>query len=184
MNLEIFKVEDKSGKYSKESFIQKNHNEEYEYIISFCQENKIYDLPFKEKVYLCVNNIKVVPKCNNKNCNSKVNFKNSNLGYYEYCSNKCVSSDPKVKEKKEKKSLERFGTKAPSQAKEIKEKTISTNQNRYGGNSPMSSIDIQNKAKETLFQNYSVYNSSQSKEIVEKRIESFKKNINKFKILQ
>ena len=48
MNLDIFKINDPSGKMYKESYVSKNFTEEYEFII---QKIDI-DIPFKEKVYL------------------------------------------------------------------------------------------------------------------------------------
>jgi hypothetical protein len=83
-----------------------------------------------------------------------VKFKNSTIGYLKYCSNKCISSDPDVIKQKEIKSLEKFGTKYPSQSKEIKEKSNLTNQIKYGGNSPMNSPTIQEKSKRTLQENW------------------------------
>ena len=174
MNLEIFKNPDPSGRMSKESFLFKNHREEYDYIIEFCGINKIFDIPFKEKVYLCLNGIKSVQLCKNTNCNNKVKFKNSTLGYNEYCSKGCISSDPNIKSMKEQKSLERFGTKTPAESKEIKEKIIKTNNAKYGANSAMCLKETQEKSKQTLIKNYGVSNPSESKELLNKRIESFK----------
>jgi len=174
MNLEIFKNPDPSGRMSKESFLFKNHREEYDYIIEFCGINKIFDIPFKEKVYLCLNGIKSVQLCKNTNCNNKVKFKNSTLGYNEYCSKGCISSDPNIKSMKEQKSLERFGTKTPAESKEIKEKIIKTNNAKYGANSAMCLKETQEKSKQTLQINYGVDNPVKSKELLNKRIESFK----------
>lgn len=181
MNLDIFKKDDPSGKMCRETYLLKNHNKEYEYIKEYSIENNLNDLPFKEKVYLCINNIKTLPTCKNPNCNKNVKFKNTKLGYLKYCSNKCISSDPNIKEKKERKSLEKWGTKSPAQSKIIKEKIIETNINKYGGRSPMSSKTTQIKSKETLNNNWGVDNPSKSKEISKKRVESFKKNIKKYK---
>lgn len=174
MNLDIFKLVDKSGRMSKESFLIKNHKEEYDYIINWCDENKITDVSFKEKSYLCLREIKQIPVCKNKSCNKKVQFINSTLGYREYCSTKCVSSDPNIKQIKEKKSIEKWGTKTPAESDQIKEKIISTNKSVYGCNSPMSNKIVQEKSKKTLFENWGVDNPSKSDELLKKRIESFK----------
>jgi len=176
MDLDIFRKNDPSGKLNKESYLFKNHTEEYNYIIDYCRKNEIFDISFKEKVYLCLNNISKVPICKNPNCNKKVNFINSTLGFREYCSNKCISSDPDIKKIKEMKSLEKFGTKTPAESKLIKDKIIQTNQLKYGGNSPMSSEKIQEKSKETLIENWGVDNPAKSSKILDRRIESFKKS--------
>jgi len=174
MNLEIFKQTDPSGRMSKEYYLFKNHKEEYDYITEYCGLNKIFNIPFKEKVYLCINNLKKVPMCKNSNCNNIVKYKNSTIGYLDYCSNKCISSDPDIIKLKEQNSLKKYGTKSPTQSKEVKDKAIKTNQERYGGNSAMSSKEIQNKSKQTLLKNWGVDNPNKSKELLEKRIESFK----------
>jgi len=174
VNLEIFKKFDPSGKMCKESYLIKNHKEEYDYIIKYCEANNISKIAFKEKVYLCVNNINYLPVCKNSKCNNKVRFKNSTIGYLNYCSKVCISSDPNIKKIKEEKSFEKFGTKTPAESQYIKEKTKKTNNKRYGGNSPMSSIKIQEKSKETLMKNYGVDNPNKSPDILKKRVESFK----------
>ena len=176
MNLEIFNLPDPSGKMSKESYLIKNYIEEYNYIIKYCDKNKIFDIPFREKVFICINNMIKIPLCKNPNCNNTVKFKNSTLGYYEYCSNKCISSDPNIKKIKEEKSLIKYGTKSPSQSKQIKDKIIRTNQYLYNGNSPMSSKTTQEKSKKTLLKNFGVDNPNKSPEIIRKRVESFKKS--------
>jgi hypothetical protein len=121
------------------------------------------------------------PICKNPNCNNEVNYKNSTIGYLHYCSNKCISSDPNIKQIKEDKSFAQFGTKAPAQSRQIKDKIIKTNQERYGANSPMCLQETQKKSKETLFLNYGVHNPGESEELIKKRVESFKANIDQYK---
>lgn len=181
MNLDIFNTHDPSGKLTKESYLLKNHIEEYDYIQNYSIINNLIDIPFKEKVYLCLNQLKSIPICKNSNCNNKVIFRNSNLGYRDYCSNKCISSDPNIKKLKEEKSLEKWGTKTPAESNLISDKIKKTNQKKYGGNSPMSSSLIKEKSKSTLIKNWSVDNPSKSNDILKKRIESFKNNINSYK---
>lgn len=177
MNLEIFKIDDPSGKMSKESYVLNNHKEEYDYITTTIN----IDIPFKEKVYLVINGISEVPKCNNPVCQNNVKFKNSTLGYLKYCSNKCMGSDPQIVMKKQKKSIEKYGTKTPAESNIIKEKIKITNNLKYGGNSPMSSDEIKNKSKETLIKNWGVDNPNKSADILEKRVKSFRENIDTYK---
>lgn len=174
MNLDIFKTPDPSGKLSKESYLIKNHPDKYDFIIKYCIDNNLLDITFKEKVYLTTNNVKKVPICKNPNCEKRVKFKNSTIGYYDYCSNKCMSSDPIIKSKKEQTSLSKYGVTNPQKLQSIKNKIINTNQERYGSNSPMCSIETQNKSKETLLKNWGVDNPNKSPELIKKRIESFK----------
>lgn len=176
MNLKIFNEPDPSGRMSKESYLIKNHKNEYDYIINYCNLNELIDISFKEKVYLCLKSMEEVPTCKNKNCNKRVKFINSTLGYREYCSNKCISSDPNIKKIKEDKSFEKYGTKSPAQSNEIKEKIIKTNLEKWGGNSPMCSDEIKEKSKKTCYENWGVDNPNKSKELIKKRVESFKKS--------
>lgn len=176
MNLEVFNLPDSSGRMSKEPFLINNYKEEYDYIVDYCDYNNLLDISFKEKVYLTLNKLESVPVCKNINCKNRVNFKNSTIGYLDYCSKRCVSSDPDIIKIKEEKSLKKFGTRSPSQSKVVKDKSIKTNQIRYGQNSAMCLLETQEKSKDTLFKNYGVTNPSESKEIISKRIESFKKS--------
>ena len=181
MNLEIFKTTDPSGRMSKESFLIKNHKEEYDYIIDYSINNKILDISFREKVYLCLNNLKKIPVCKNPNCNKRVEFRNSTLGYREYCSTKCISSDPNIKKLKEENSIKKFGTKSPAQSQEVKDKSNMTNQERYGHNSAMCLKETQEKSKQTLIKNWGVDNPNKSSELILKRIKSFRNNIDQYK---
>lgn len=174
MNFDIFKSPDPSGKFSKESFISNNYPEEYNFIIDFSNNNNLNDVSFKEKVYLCVNEINKLPTCKNPNCNRLVSFINSSLGYREYCSTKCLSSDPDIKKIKQQKSIQKYGTNTPAQSQFIKDKIIKTNLKKWGANSPMCDLVIQQKSKDTLMKNWGVDNPSKSEKLVEKRVESFK----------
>lgn len=174
MNPEIFKTEDPSGRFSKEKYVSGNHPEEYEAVIGFSETNNLTHLTFKEKVYLFVNGIGKAPVCKNPNCGKPTKYRNSTLGFSEYCSKKCVSSDPGIKKSKEEKSFLKFGTKTPAESDQVKKKALETNRKKYGGDSPMSSMEIQQKSKDTLMKNWGVDNPNKNPEIVERRIETFK----------
>jgi hypothetical protein len=174
MDLEIFKKSDPSGSMCKEKSLLKTYPKEYEYIIDYCINNELGDLPFKEKVFISVNNLKEVPKCKNNNCSNKVKYKNSTIGYLTYCSNKCISSDENIKKSKQEKSIVKYGTKTPAESLEIKQKIIKTNLEKYGVNSAMCLEKTQEKSKQTLLKNWGVDNPNKSEELNKKRIESFK----------
>jgi len=177
--IEIIRKENgPSGRMYVEKYIKRIYPELHLEIISYCNE-KLNDISFKEKVYHYVHDIKEKILCCNSNCNNEVKFRNSTLGYYNYCSNKCISSDQKIKDIKEKKSYEKFGTKAPSMNIDVKRKMIKTNQETYGYNSPLQNENIKRKSKKTLFENYNVDNPNQSRILVERRIKSYSKNIKK-----
>jgi hypothetical protein len=177
MNLDIFKIPDPSGKMSKESYVEKYHKDEFDFITKSIAHN----LPFKEKVYLVINNLTEIPICKNPNCDNKVKFKNSNIGYSTYCSNKCIGTDPEMIQQKQNKSIEKFGTRTPAESQIIKNKIINTNKKKYGGHSPMTSDETKKKSRNTLNKNWGVDNPAKSDELLEKRISSFKENIDSYK---
>lgn len=181
MNFDIFKEEDKSGKMSKKSYLLKNHPKELEHILKWSNKNNLNELPLKEIIYLFINGINNSPICLNPNCNKLTKFKNRTLGYNNYCSNKCIGSDPNIIKQKEEKSLKKWGTKTPAESKVIKDKLLKTNNEKYGHNSPMSNKKIQEKFKKTLLKNWGVENPNHSEELIKKRVKSFKANIDSYK---
>jgi len=176
-DIEIIKKENgPSGKMYVEKYLKKYYLNIYENVISYCSKN-LNDIMFKEKVYHYVNDLKNNISCKNPICNNLVKFKNSTLGYYEYCSLYCVSNDPNIKTIKENKSFKKYGTKAPGMNQSIKNKMIETNQKKYGSNSPLQNKEIKMKSQNTLFKNYGVDNPNKSKELGEKRIITYSKNM-------
>jgi len=174
----ILEQTDPSGKLSKESYLKLNHNELYLEIINYSKLNEIETIPFKEKVYCYKYNI-IPPKCSNPNCNNYVKFKNSTIGYKKYCSIKCISSDPNIKDIKKQKSLEKFGTNTPAESQIIKDKIIKTNNERYGYNCSLQNEKIKEKSKRTLMKNYGVDVPLKSHIIQQKRISNF--NVNEWR---
>ena len=141
----ILKENGPSGRMYVEKYIKRNYPEIYIEVINYCDE-KLDDISFKEKVYHYVHDIKDKMFCKHPDCNNETKYHNSTLGYYEYCSIRCISSDPNIKKIKEDKSYEKYGTKAPGMNLDVKEKMIKTNQERYGGNSPKNNQEIINKS--------------------------------------
>lgn len=181
MDLKIFNKPDRTGRMSREKYLLNNFPEEYNYIIEWSVKNNLRDIPLKEKIYLCTNNLLDKPKCKNPNCDNNTKFKNRTIGYFSYCSNKCIGSDPNIIKQKENKSIKKYGTKTPAESKEIKDKIIKTNNIKYGFNSPMCNKIIQNKSKKTLMENWGVDNPNKHKDIIKKRVKSFKNNISQYK---
>lgn len=175
--LEEYNFNNKSGKMSSEKFVSINYIDDYNYIKDY---TKNLDIPFKQKVYHAVYNIDIMIVCKNGKCDNPVKFKNSKIGYLNYCSNKCVGTDPDIIKKKEEKSILNFGTKTPGESDIIKKKIVKTNNERYGGNSPMSDINVLEKSRNTLLKNWGVDNPNKNETINKKRAESFKENIESY----
>ena len=151
----IKKENGSSGRMYVEKYVKKNYPDIFNAVIEFCKD-KLIDLPFKEKVYHFVNDLKDIVYCSNPNCGNLVNFKNSTIGYHKHCSKGCISKDPNIKKLKEDKSYEKYGTKSPFLNSTVKEKILKTNQERYGCDNPLQNKEIREKCKETLFKNYGV----------------------------
>jgi len=160
---------DKSGKMFRYKYLDDNFSDILDKILDFSKKNKLIELPFKQQVYHWYNNIKEKQKCY---CGKMTKFKNSTIGYYKYCSKKCMDSSEKTKEKRKKTCLEKFGTNTPSENSKIKNKIIETNNKNYGTNSPLQNIDIKNKSIETLQKNYNVDSPLKSEVIKNKMIKT------------
>lgn len=92
-------------------------------------------------------------------------------GYAVYCSSKCSSIDPVVREKTKNTNIERYGVASILQIPEIHEKGVKANQSpeankkrektcmeRYGAPNPLASEEIQQKTKDTCVEKYGVEN--------------------------
>jgi hypothetical protein len=172
-----YKFDNKSGKMSMEKYVSKNFFDDYTYIVKYCEDNNINHLCFKEKVYHVINDIKTDVICVNELCDNLVKFKNSSMGYYDYCSNKCIGSDDKIKKKKENTNLKKFGHKHAAHSEHAKAITSKKYENRT--NSYKKSI--LNKRIKTLNDRYGVNNVASIDGLLERRVESFKKNIDAYK---
>ena len=123
----------RGGVMYNEKYVKKHYIEVYNKVMEFSTINDLLELPYNQKSYHFVHDIKEkYIKCNNCNCDKYVKFDDSNRGYHRYCSNRCVGSDPNIINQKENKSLEKFGTKTPAESDIIKQKIINTNIERYG----------------------------------------------------
>ena len=163
VNKELFNffVEDnKSGYKLTERWLKNNKPELYFNIINDFKE---FNIPFKEMVWLYVNNIKTPPTCPvcDKTLKMGRGFKE---GYPKYCSITCSNKSEHTKQKKR----NRFKQKDDAEKRKIVESRKKTNIKRYGVNNPFKSIKIQNKKKETILKKYGVDNVFKLDEVKEK----------------
>ena len=170
-----------SGKMFRKVYLEKHHIDILEEVLKYSENFKLIEIDFKEQVYCYIKNITEIQKCKNPNCNNKVKFRNSTLGYFEYCCNYCIGTDPKMVEKKENTSVKNYGVKYPQKLKEVKEKIRKTNQKRYGCNAPMQNKEVQQKSKNTFSKNYGKKDTKEYKEYIRKRVESFMINVDSWK---
>lgn len=108
--------------------------------------------------------------------------------YTRYCSTKCSTSSPEVREKTINTCMSRYGAAAPAQSQAVKDKAVKTSIERFGVEyhsqleevklakketslqkfgtvSPLLSPGVRAKSQETLMSNYGVTHPSQSPEI-------------------
>ena len=157
---------DTSGKMFKKQYLAKYYTDTLENINQYIIENNLTDLPFKQQVYHWLNEINHIIKC--KECDKKVKFKNSTIGYYTFCSKKCMNKSNITKNKRINTNIKNFGTKTPSESEIIKNKIIQTNIKKYGHNCSLQNKKVNEKSKNTLKKNYNVDNPLKSKIILDK----------------
>lgn len=134
-------------------FTEKHFKFHYPEFLEFLNDKyKDTQLTFQEKLYWYFNNITEKPKC--KYCGGETRFENALKGYREYCSYKCLNSDPDKKKKVEKTCLEKFGTKAPAQNRSVVYKMEQTNLRRYGVKNAMQNKNIAKKSHEMYIDKY------------------------------
>ena len=154
----FFLENNKAGLKTRESYIENNYNEIYTSINLYCDNiNLKGGIPFKEKIYIFVNNLTEVPIC--KNCGKKLKFKKSlREGYGSYCSVSCTNKhDGHILKSK---------LKWKQKEKDIKEKMCNTNLKKYGVTNIFKDNEyIQLKTKEKL----GVTNPNKLNSVVEKR---------------
>ncbi len=106
--------------------LKSNHNKYIDtYYYSLIEKETSFlkeGVSLQERIYCIVNNIKSAVVCNNEKCNNPVNFNSFSKGYYNYCSNKCVSGSKDVIEKTKQSYLKKYGVENIFQLEEIKNK--------------------------------------------------------------
>jgi len=135
----------------KESYVSKHYPIVFDQIIDITRDK---DFSFKQRIWHWVYNNTNFIKCY---CGNKVSFGQSwKGGYKEYCSNKCSSNSPSVKEKAKNTIEEKYGVSHYSKTDEFKEKYKKTSLDKYGVDNYSKTKDYVNKSKETYLKKYGV----------------------------
>ena len=138
------------GGNCKEISIKLHYPEFYEYL----NQNYPGELTFSEKLYWYFNGLTERPQCQHPECTNKTTFINVQEGYRDYCSRKCLNSDPLKKERAKNTCFERFGGPAPACSKSIIHKTEKTNLERYGTKNVMQNKELAEKSHNTNIRLY------------------------------
>ena len=123
------------------------------------------NIPFKEKFYLYENNITEKPVCE---CGCDVKFIDMIKGYREFCSKDCMYNSNKLKERRIKTNIERWGVSNPSSLEVVKEKVKKTNKKKFGHEWATQNENIKSKTKETNIKKWGVDNPMKLDEFKEK----------------
>ena len=101
-------------------------------------------------------------------CGKKTKFEYLSTGYRRFCSAKCFSNNPLIKEKKKETILEKYGTEHYSQTNEVKNKKKETCLKKYGVENPSQLEEFKSKRKETMLEKYGVENAMLLEEFKDK----------------
>jgi hypothetical protein len=166
----------KEKKFLSENWVNRNYPDFHFFVSNLFVENILW----KAKLYLYINDIKEVPVCY---CGKLTKY---DKGIYrKWCSTKCASSDPLVKEKRKRTNIDRYGYEIPLNNPEIKEKVINNWIDKFGVDNPSKSNIIKEKVKKTNFKNLGVEYPSQlesTKRILSQKMTNNRKWMSKCKI--
>lgn len=172
-----FLTDNKSGHKTKEKHILKQFDGLIDEINND-NKNSEFDLtiPFTQKLYNFLYNIKEIPKC--ETCGKEIKWKNRfTEGYLKNCSKNCRSKSVKRLERIEKTNIKKYGVKSISQVSEFNEKRKRSFLKKYGSENIFKSDIIKEKSKQTNIKKYGVEHPIQSNDIKQKRVEN---NIKKY----
>ena len=139
-------------------YIKKRYPEFYTYLIE--RYKHIPWKNFSELLYCYSHNLSDRPKC--KMCNNRVNFISMTEGYREYCSVRCMKSDPDIANAVKETKYKHFG----DDLSIIYEKMKKTKRERYG-DPCWTNIE---KMKKTCMERYGVTSPMKNKDICEKSL--------------
>ena len=182
MDFSFFRIDNKSGYKTKESWFKKNYPEEYAQIIEYASKIDL-TFSFKEKIWFFFNKLKERPKC--QTCGKDIDFRERfDKPYGDFCSLICINSNKDEMLIRMKKSINnKFGVDYFPQHKSFAQKVKDTKFLHYGDenfSNPEKGIQTKiekygnsnnfDKYVQTCLYKYGVNNFSKSDE--------FKKTIN------
>jgi hypothetical protein len=119
------------------------------------------DLDYKESLYLYINQIDAIPKCE---CGLPFKFRSLKLGYGECPDTKCSHRKRRNTEKMKQTNLERYGVEYPQSTDEYKDQVEQTNLKKYGVRNQSQRKEVQQKKIQTCQALYGYDYASQSPE--------------------
>lgn len=137
----------------------------YQWILnqtSYIEIDKSHSI--SERIFHIVKELNQRPICY---CGQKTTFNSFNKGYATYCSVKCASNDPKIRDKCKDTCRKKYGSDNVFQSDSVKEKSKQTILARFGSDNVSKVKVIQDKKFDTMVKRYGGW-SATSKEVREK----------------
>ena len=164
--LNIINKQDTSGMLSREKYLNKHYPEVLQYIKNFAKKYNFINMSISQLKWHIKNKIYEIPKC--KTCGKELKFKNSTIGYPNFCSKSCTVKNKETQEKYKQTMLKKYGVEHNSQTDTYKKKFKNTMLKRYGVEHALQNENIKNKMKQTTFQRYGKTSIFKVKEYQEK----------------
>jgi len=162
---DFFLNNNKSGYKTNEKWLCNNFNELYTAIIINSKDDYI---PFKEKIWLFINNLQEIPKC--PNCGNNLKYVETlKKGHNKYCSIKCLNSSQEHKQKIINTNNKNHGVNSHNQINLIKKKKKKTWIKNYGVDNPMKSKLIIERYNQNLFNKYGVNNPIKIQSVIDNK---------------
>lgn len=149
---EFFHTDNKSGWKCVESKLQNKRPDIYRLVINFSKSNGLAGLPFLQKVYHFINDVKTVPVC--QECGKDVKFLRLLSGYQQFCGVKCSNKNAGKIEVCKSNMVEKYGVDTSFKIQEVKEQIIEKNIANFGVDNPFKSKDVQDKIRSTFKEKY------------------------------
>ena len=149
---EFFHTDNKSGWKCVESKLRNKRPDIYRLVINFSKSNGLDGLPFLQKVYHFINDVKTVPVC--QECGKDVKFLRLLSGYQQFCGVKCSNKNAGKIEVCKSNMVEKYGVDTSFKIQEVKEQIIEKNIANFGVDNPFKSKDVQDKIRSTFKEKY------------------------------
>jgi hypothetical protein len=133
-------------------------------IYGFIDNKYDYDISWKAKLYLYVNDISGPKNCY---CGKPTTFVSTTKGFREFCSTDCAYKSNSLKERRRITNIERYGFENPMKSDKVKLNHKKSIINKYGVDNISKSMDVKIKKEKSMIDKYGVKFNSQREEVKE-----------------
>lgn len=140
------------------NFIRKHHPEIHDKALEI--RSKDDSLSYMASVWLAYYDIER-PICAREGCESPTSWRNSKIGFSNYCSCACANKDPIKKQKTEELNIIKFGAKYHQMTPDGQRKIKESNDAKFSGGC-LRDPDVLEKRRNTMMRRYGATNNSKS----------------------